>query len=157
MSELSNKMLKTPDGRQSAAVHTGVLQRKCDCGRHTIAGGNCNGCSKQRETVLRRSAIACDSVNGRDNTAPPIVHDVLSSSGRPLDAATRAFMEPRFGRDFSGVRIHTDTRAAEAAQAVNALAYTVGSDIVFASRQYVPGTTAGKELIAPALTPLEPQ
>jgi hypothetical protein len=152
MNERSNKVLKTSGGPQSAAVRTGVLQRKCDCGTHTIAGGECSGCSKQRETGLRRSAITGDSVDARDNAAPPIVHDVLSSSGRPLDAATRAFMEPRFGRDFSRVRIHTDAKAAESAQAVNALAYTVGSDIVFSSRQYAPATTTGKKLLAHELT-----
>ena len=63
--------------------------------------------------------------------APPIVHQVLNSPGKPLDGATRSFMEPRFGHDFSGVRIHTDEQAAESAQSVNALAYTVGHDIVF--------------------------
>jgi hypothetical protein len=59
-----------------------------------------------------------------------MVHEVLSSPGRPLDAATRAFMEPRFGRDFSHVRVHTDAKAAESARAVNASAYTVGNHIV---------------------------
>lgn len=62
---------------------------------------------------------------------PPIVDDVLRSPGRPLDRAARAFMEPRFGHDFSHVRIHADDRAAESASAVNARAYTVGSHIVF--------------------------
>ena len=63
--------------------------------------------------------------------APPIVHDVLGSPGQPLDAATRAMMEPRFGHDFGKVRVHTDTCANESAHAVNALAYTVGPQIVF--------------------------
>jgi predicted phage tail protein len=43
-------------------------------------------------------------------------------------------MEPRFGRDFSQVRVQTD------AQAVNALAFTIGQDIVFGAGQYAPGT-----------------
>src|SRR5215204_5149289 len=63
--------------------------------------------------------------------APPIVHDVLRSPGRPLDHAARAEMEPRFGHDFSRVRVHTDAWAAESARAVDALAYTVGRDVVF--------------------------
>jgi len=61
---------------------------------------------------------------------PPIVHDVLNSPGQPLDAATRAFFEPRFGHDFSRVRVHTDAQAAESARSVNAQAYTVGHDVV---------------------------
>ena len=48
--------------------------------------------------------------------APPIVHEVLSSPGRPLDAATRAFFEPRFGHDFGKVRVHSDAEAAESAR-----------------------------------------
>jgi hypothetical protein len=79
---------------------------------------------------------------------PSIVHEALRSPGQPLDAATRAFMEPRFGRDFSGVRMHTDARAAESARAVNALAYTVGHTIVFGAGQYAPGTPSGQRLLA---------
>jgi len=58
--------------------------------------------------------------------APPIVRDVLCSPGQPIDAATRAFMEPRFGLDFSRVRIHADARAAESARSVHASAYNRG-------------------------------
>ena len=63
--------------------------------------------------------------------APSSVHEVLRSPGRPLDAATRAFFEPRFGRDFSGVRMHTDAAAAQSARDVKARAYTVGRNIAF--------------------------
>src|SRR6185295_8351191 len=62
-------------------------------------------------------------------TVPPIVHDVLNSPGHPLDHATRAFMEPRFGEDFGRVRVHTDAKAAESAAAINAMAYGTGHDI----------------------------
>jgi hypothetical protein len=84
--------------------------------------------------------------------APPIVHDVLRSAGQPLDAATRAFMEPRFGQDFSHVRVHTDERAAASASAVSAVAYTVGQDLVFASGKYAPQDTQGQQLLAHELT-----
>ncbi len=80
---------------------------------------------------------------------PPVVHAVLSNGGgQPLDTTTRAFMEPRFGHDFSQVRVHTDARAAESALAVNALAYTVGRDLVFGAGQYAPMTSAGQRLVA---------
>ena len=84
--------------------------------------------------------------------APPIVHEVLRSPGQPLDRADRAFMEPHFGHDFSHVRVHTDNRAAESTWAVNALAYTVGNNVVFGARQYEPQTTEGRRLIAHELT-----
>jgi hypothetical protein len=85
-------------------------------------------------------------LGGRE--APRSVHEVLRSPGQPLNAPTRAFFEPRFGHDFSHVRVHTDTMAAESARAVNALAYTVGPNVVFARDQYVPGTTDGGKLLA---------
>lgn len=108
----------------------------------------CTGkdCPLEKETSLlqRRANLSAPSIN----EAPPIVHDVLRSSGQPLDDSTRAFMEPRFNQDFSHVRVHTDAKAAESAHAVNALAYTVGRDIVMRREEYVPTTDAGKRLLA---------
>lgn len=86
------------------------------------------------------------------STVPPIVHDVLRSPGQPLDPATRAFMEPRFGHNLGHVRIHTDDQAAKSARAVNARAYTVRGDIVFDHDRFVPDTPAGKRLLAHELT-----
>jgi hypothetical protein len=74
--------------------------------------------------------------------------DGAHSGGQPLDAATRAFFEPRFGHSFANVRVHTDTRAGESAAAVRALAYTVGRNIVFGAGQYLPGTQTGQRLLA---------
>ena len=79
---------------------------------------------------------------------PPIVHDVLSSPGQPLDAAMRVFFEPRFGHDFSQVRVHTDSEAARSAHDVDAHAYTVGHQIVFGAGRYVPETRDGRRLLA---------
>ena len=73
-----------------------------------------NKCRKKKP-FLQRSAVGPAS-----ESVPPIVHEVLHSAGQPLDAATLAFMEPRFGHDFSKVRVHSDTRASESAKAVNA-------------------------------------
>lgn len=80
--------------------------------------------------------------------APASVHQTLQSSGHPLDTSTRAFMEPRFGQDFSAVRVHTDSQAAQSANDVNASAYTVGQNIVFAEGQYAPSSTEGQHLLA---------
>jgi hypothetical protein len=127
-----------------APAASGMLQRACACGRHTPAGGECEECQERRAGVLQRAAI--DTAPAR--AAPPIVHEALRSPGQPLDASTRAYMEPCFGRDFSGVRVHTDARAAESARAVDALAYTVGRDVVFGAGQYAPGSSAGRRLMA---------
>src|SRR5437016_13146797 len=100
-----------------------MLQRACACGQHSAASGTCRGCAKEKE-ALQRSALYREPLQG-NAAAPPVVHDVLRASGQPLDSATRAFMEPRFGHDFSHVRVHLDSRAEKSAEAVNALAYTV--------------------------------
>ncbi len=83
---------------------------------------------------------------------PAIVEEVLRRPGQAIDAAARSFMERRFGRDFSAVRVHTDGRAAESARAVNAEAYTAGRSIVFGDRAYAPATERGRYLIAHELT-----
>jgi hypothetical protein len=130
---------------------TKVLQRKCDCGQHTIAGDECSSCSKKTRGRLQRSAINYEPVKN-DKQAPSIVHEVLRSPGQPLDAATRSFFEPRFGHDFSHVRVHTDAGAAASAKAVDALAYTVGHHVVFDTGRHSLTTGAGKYLLAHELT-----
>jgi hypothetical protein len=112
------------------------------------------------EPQLQRVCTACEEEeklqrNGEGaggDAAPPIVHEVLRSTGYALDPTTRAFMEPRLGHDFGRVRVHTDARAAESAGAVNALAYTVGSDVVFGAGQYQPNTDTGRQLLAHELS-----
>jgi outer membrane protein OmpA-like peptidoglycan-associated protein len=76
-----------------------MLQRQCACGQHTVAGGECSGCEKKKG-LLQRKAWSREW----PDEVPSIVHEVLHSPGQPLDSATRAFMEPRFSHDFSGVR-----------------------------------------------------
>jgi hypothetical protein len=80
------------------------------------------------------------------------VHDVVSGSGRPLDTGVRADMEARLGHDFGDVRVHDDSRAHDSAVAVNAHAYTVGSNIVFQREQYDPGSHQGQVTLAHELT-----
>src|SRR5262249_47136366 len=80
--------------------------------------------------------------------APDLVHRVVNSPGQALDRSTRSWMESRFHRDFSDVRIHHDARAAESARTLNAQAYTVGQNVVFDTSQYQPHTRAGRELLA---------
>ena len=107
---------------------------------------------------LSRKCDACEEEDKKLNAkpdgtlaqgdAPPIVHEVLNSSGQSLDSATRGFMEPRFGHDFSRVRVHSDAAAQQSAHDVNAKAYTVQNNIVFAAGQLAPGTREGQQLMA---------
>ncbi len=103
---------------------------------------NCATCDE--ETVQRKS----EGGAVREMAAPSIVHDVLQSPGQPLDAATRAYMEPRFGHDFSRIRVHADSQADASARAVNAVAYTVGQDVVFQAGALAPETADGRRLLA---------
>jgi outer membrane protein OmpA-like peptidoglycan-associated protein len=107
------------------------LQRVCSCGNHTVAGGQCDACK-----------------TGPAPGVPPVVNQVLSSPGQPLDTNTRAFFEPRFGRDFSRVRVHTDPEAAESATALEARAFTSSQHVVFSERNYQPETPDGQRLLA---------
>ena len=99
---------------------------------------------------VQRKCEGCDERVTQD--APGMVNDVLRSTGEPLDARTRAFFEPRFGRDFSDVRIHADDRAARSAQSIGASAYAAGSHIVFGSGQYAPSSSGGRRMLAHELT-----
>jgi hypothetical protein len=106
---------------------------------------------KKKEDLLLMRKVPNEST-AAPTSAPPIVNDVLQSSGEPIQADTRRFFEERFGYDFAHVRVHTDARAAESAQAVRAHAYTVGEHIAFAPDRYAPETVAGQKLLAHELT-----
>ncbi|HEV2777784.1 MAG TPA: DUF4157 domain-containing protein [Actinophytocola sp.] len=115
--------------------HESGILRRC--------GGRPCDCEHDEQRPVRRSATGPAPA-----TAPPLVHDVLRSPGSPLDAGTRAHLEPLFGHDFSRVRVHSDARAAASARAVHARAYTVGESIVLADGAPTPGSAAGRRLLA---------
>lgn len=108
------------------------------------------------EQVMRMpEPLRTKSVQASDTgriAAPPIVREVLRAPGRPLDHATRAFMESRFGHDFSRVRVHSGPAAEQSARTVNARAYTVGHGIVLGAGRLAPATTEGRRLLAHELT-----
>jgi len=124
------------------------VRHPCPC------GGGCPRCQSEQSGLIRkRPRTRRHEVGaGHEISVPRIVHDVLRASGHPLDPATLAFMGPRIGHDFSGVRVHLGSTAAQSAQAVGARAFTLGNHIVFGSGQYAPGTTAGRLLLAHELT-----
>lgn len=96
--------------------------------------------------------VHADEHQQQEGEAPPLVTEALRSGGQPLDDESRALMESRLGHNFGQVRVHADEDAARSAAAVQSLAYTVGSDIVFGSGQYAPNTSDGQRLIAHELT-----
>lgn len=100
--------------------------------------------SRSYQQILRKE----EGGGAAPENIPREVTEVSRAEGRPLDPRTRAFMESRFGHDFSHVRIHTDARASEAARAISAQAYTLGRDVVFRTGQYRPDTESGKKILA---------
>jgi hypothetical protein len=135
-----------PAARPSQPAHHTpgrVLRRKCACGGSSGSVGECEACSNKK---LRGQRL--DAPEAETTTVPTVVHKVLGSPGQPLDAQTRALMEPRFGHDFSRVRVHQDALAGESARAVRSLAYTVGHHIVFDSGQYAPASPGHQFLLA---------
>ncbi|MFM7235631.1 MAG: DUF4157 domain-containing protein [Cyanobium sp.] len=105
---------------------------------------------KPLETSRLNQPVVSRSTDGAvlAGEAPTSVHAALASPGQPLAPYERAFFEPRFGMDFSQVRVHTDGLAQQSARDVHALAYTVESHMVFDAGQYRPDTINGKHLLA---------
>ena len=105
---------------------------------------------EEKEEIVRTK----DSLGSNPTTSLGIEAKIQSikSNGQSIPKSLRTFFEPRFDRDFSQVRLHTDNHAAEVAQTINARAFTFGRDIVFGKRQYVPETPIGQYLIAHELT-----
>jgi hypothetical protein len=132
------------------------VQRHCSC------GGTCEKCRALDEVptaslkpieepvpLLQRQSESLSDVTSSDSHE----HDLIpSDSGQPIDAETRGFMEARFNTDFSDVRVHTDTGAAQSAETFQANAYTSGRDIYFAAGRYAPSTPQGRYLLAHELT-----
>jgi peptidoglycan hydrolase-like protein with peptidoglycan-binding domain len=130
---VADTVIRMPDPVGQSAWHAGdpaPVQRKC------------SGC--EEEEVQLKAHPGAEQVGFNQNYP--------ASGGQNLPASERAFFEPRFGRDFGGVRVHTDGQAVAAARSINALAYTKGSHIVFGDGQYRPQTFAGRRLLAHELT-----
>ncbi len=108
---------------------------------------------KQPEEEEEKTAQA-KSDSGTPSVSPSVENGInsLRGGGQPLSASDSAFMEPRFGRDFSQVRVHTDSKANHVARSINAKAFTLGKDVVFGGGQYAPGTHSGRKLLAHELT-----
>jgi len=122
--------------------------------RARTSGEHCPKCQTEKQSQ-RRGLLQTQHVGSGDleqTVVPPAVHEVLRSPGQPLDPVTRGFMEPRFGHDFSRVRVHSGAAAEQSARDVNANAYTVGHRIVFGSGGFTSAMQPERRLLAHELT-----
>lgn len=108
---------------------------------------------KQREEEEKQVQTK-ETSRSSPELAPSVENGIKSirGGGQPLTESSRAFFEPRFGKDFSSIRVHTDPRASDLSKSTNAKAFTLGRDVVFGAGQYAPESTEGKRLIAHELT-----
>lgn len=106
----------------------------------------CAECDDENEILIQRVHAPSTNVEGEMDTEAAI--RAAKHDGERLPPALRSYFEPRFGHDFSRVRLHTGREAADAARAVQARAYTVGRDVVFGDQQYDPHSAKGQRLIA---------
>ncbi|MGY0233105.1 eCIS core domain-containing protein [Longispora urticae] len=135
-----------PKGDRIPHEDTDLLGRAAAAGRPDVLGP---------AGLLGLQRVAGNAAVGDmvGDVAESPVHGVVNSGGGTgLDPDTRGDMESRFGQDFGDVRVHTDSAAHDSAAAVNARAYTVGSNIVFQRGMYDPGSDQGRHTLAHELT-----
>ena len=139
---VADQVMRMPTPVQSSSINSSPtsninhIQRKCA------------GCAKEDELIQKK----------RSGTTPEVTSSInsniqsLQGGGKPLSKSEKSFFEPRFGADFSHVRLHTNSQAANTAQSINAKAFTHGSNVVFGAGEYSTGSEGGKKLLAHELT-----
>ena len=112
-------------------------------------GRKCQSCQEEEETEMNISRKSYDGDGSKiSENVEQHVTDAILTEGSPLESTTRDFMESRFGFDFGNIRIHSDEGSARSARAMNALAYTVGNNIIFETGRYEPHRPDGMKLLA---------
>ena len=139
---VADEVMRMPEPRKQSA---GSDQPSVFSDQSSVAGGRHSSFIAPRSSLSRAPSGAAGI-----EVAPEVEAQIqsLRGGGRPLSESERAFFEPRFGHDFSRVRIHDDVRAAETARAVNAIAFTAGQDVVLGEGQFAPGSDNGRRLVA---------
>ena len=129
--------------------------------RNEIINRKCSKCEEEDHDdddkekpfqISRKNNAYNNHKIGVSNEITNQIKNVIESNGDRLNYPTRRFMKSRFGYDFSGVRIHTDSAAAKSANTINALAYTIDNHIIFGDGEYRPNTYNGRKLLAHELT-----
>jgi outer membrane protein OmpA-like peptidoglycan-associated protein len=128
------------DEREADTMANRVMQTSDPMGQSRIMGSPATAVQRKENDASAESKKSNNKFN------------FFGSTARPLSETSRRFFEPRFGQDFSNVRIHTGEEAAKSAESVNARAYTAGNHIVFNAGQYAADKDSGKKLLAHELT-----
>lgn len=123
--------------RVVSSAPAGLIQRKCEC----TGGPPCAKCAEEQVIQTKRRSDAHGFV-------PTGQMRLFGGGGNPLPTSVRSHFEPRFGRDFGQVRVHTDHHSADSARSIQARAFTSGSDIAFGRGEYSPDSSEGRRLIA---------
>ena len=134
---VADQVMRMPDPEFSVSAGSPQISRKC------------TACEEDEKTLRTKRELTPEPETGE---ALEQVHEVLRSPGHSLDSSILGYFEPRFGHDFSGVRVHADDAATTSARAIGALAYTVGGHIVFDANRWSPDSDEGKRLLAHELT-----
>lgn len=150
---VADAVMRMSDPAANVDIHEEVpsdrIQRMCPRCRRRHRQGKPLDC-EECEAELQRKESSEETSIGDAETRRQI--QSVRDGGRPLPNSVRSFFGSRFGRDFSDVRVHTGSEADEAAQSINAKAFTAKQDIVFRSGAYRPQTQSGKKLLAHELT-----
>jgi hypothetical protein len=150
---VADQVMRMPEEEVAATAAPLQLQRMC---------AECEEEKKDEGVVMRMCADCEEEEKMQAKEEPGKTPEVpegfagrfaaLHGNGQPLPASERNFFEPRFGRDFANVRLHSGPAASELARSVHARAFTLGDSIVLGSDQYAPGSSGGRQLLAHELT-----
>ncbi len=121
----------------------GILQSRCACGNHTIAGDTCTQCSN-RQLAVQHATIASAEIRIDNDEKSPSVHEALNSPCQQPDVATMSFDETAMGPDFTQASIYTGTREANKVGILNALTCTSGQTAVFRATKHVHEMNKGR-------------
>ena len=147
---VAGEVMRMPQSRTATLSGPPSIQRLCSRCEEELQRQAENEEEEEEEEMLHAKPGSSETLSAMPQTAAQVRS--LRGGGVPLSTATRAFFEPRFDHDFSQVRIHADQRGAESAKALNARAFTYGSDIAFATGEYAPESHSGRLLLAHELT-----
>ena len=150
---MADQVMRMPQNQPTTPVRpaaTGMIARSIQrkCAACEAGGKTCSSCAEEenKKKLMRKA----EGGGGGFAASPGLVSQLGATrgGGSPLPSGTRSFMENAFSTDFSGVRVHTDGRAAEMSRGIQAKAFTYGSDIYFNGGEFAPESDGGKRLLA---------
>ena len=137
-----------PQPERTAQRSPPSIQRKCTKCEETLKP---QPAPDEEEKIVQAKPADTSAAPAASSGLEPYL-STSRGTGQPLPPSSRAYFEPRFGRDLSDVRVHSDGQASQAANSISAKAFTAGKNIVFAAGQYAPQTHQGQTLLAHELT-----